>query len=175
MLHVARWARVTPCNSDSDQPVSDGPVGPYVTRGPVGSYGTSSPCDSDTPGQYVADGPMELFVPVGPVGLCGSSALSDPTTVNLVDSGGTLPSFDVAVKWDPTIPAASANLRGPGGPVMLLRTFPRSDQGGGECMDMHGAWSGPNVVGTPTAVVVVDLREGSTVTDVSCGRLRGLG
>ena len=34
-------------------------------------------------------------------------------------------------------------------------------------MDMHGGWSGPNVAGTPTAVDVVDLRAGSTVTDVS--------
>ena len=39
MLHVARWARMgcypCTCNSvfDPDQPVADGPVGPYVARG----------------------------------------------------------------------------------------------------------------------------------------------
>ena len=112
----------------------------------MGSYGTSFPCDSDTPGptgQYVADRPVDLCVHVGPVGLCGSSSLS----MILVDSGGTFPSFDVAVRWDPTILAESASLRGPGGPVMPMRTFPQSDQGGGECMDMHGGWSGPNVAG----------------------------
>ena len=84
----------------------------------------------------------------------------------LVDTGGAFPSFDV-VRWDPTIPAESASLRGPGGPVMLLRTFPQSDQGGGECMDMHGGWPGLNVAGTLTALAVVNLRAGSTVTDVS--------
>ena len=34
-------------------------------------------------------------------------------------------------------------------------------------MDVHGGWSGSNVAGTPTAVAMVDLRAGSTVTDVS--------
>ena len=36
---------VTPTLTDPDQPVADGPVGPYVARGPVGSYGMLSPCD----------------------------------------------------------------------------------------------------------------------------------
>ena len=48
---------------------------------------------------------------------------------------------------------------------MLVKTLLLSPQGGGECMDMHGGWSGSNVAGT--AVAVVDLRAGSTVTDVS--------
>ena len=145
-------------------------MGPYVTRDPVGSYGTSSPCDSDTPGptgQYVADGPVDPCVPVGPVSMCGSSSLSDPKSVILVNSGWTFPSSDVDVRWDPTIPAESASLRGPIGPVMPLRTFPQSDQVGGECMDIHGGWSGPDVVGTPPVVAAVDLRAGSTETDGS--------
>ena len=47
------------CDSDSDpdQPVADGPVGPYFARGPVGSYEMLSPCDSDCD-QPVADGPV---------------------------------------------------------------------------------------------------------------------
>ena len=49
---------------------------------------------------------------------------------------------------------------------MPMRTFPQSHQGGGECIDMHGGLSGSNVAGTPAAVAVVDLRAGSTVTDV---------
>ena len=69
--------------------------------------------------------------------------------------------------WDPTIPAESASLRGPVGPVMPLRTFPLSDQVGGECMDIHGGWSGPDVAGTPTVVAAVDLRARSTETDIS--------
>ena len=80
-----------------------------------------------------------------------------------MNSGGTFPSSDVAVRWDPTIPAS---LRGPVGPVLPLRTFPQSDQVGGECMDMHGGWSGPNVARTPAAVAAVDLQAGSTVTNV---------
>ena len=50
---------------------------------------------------------------------------------------------------------------------MPKRTLPQSHQGGEECIDMHGGLSGSNVAGTPTAVAVVDLRAGSTVTDVS--------
>ena len=79
------------------------------------------PCDSDThgpTGQYVADGPVDPCVPAGPVGLCGSSSLSDPKSVILVDTGGTFPSSDLAVRWDPTIPVESASLRGPVRPVM---------------------------------------------------------
>ena len=72
------YPRVT-LDSDPDQPVADGHVGPYVARGPVGSYGMLSPCDSDHP---VADGP-----------------------------------------------------------VMPVRTFPQSHQGGGECIDMHGGFT----------------------------------
>ena len=53
------------------------------------------------------------------------------------------------------------------GPVMPVRTLPLSPQGGGECMDMHGGWSGSNATGTPTNVAVVELRAGSTMTDVS--------
>ena len=76
------------------------------------------------------------------------------------------PVWDVVpVMWDPTIPAESASLRGPVGPVMPLRTFPLSDQVGGECMDIHGGWSGADVAGTPTVVAAVDLRAGSTETD----------
>ena len=144
---VGSYGMLSPC--DSDQHFADGPVGPFVTRGPVGSYGTSSPCDSDTPGLagqydtdgpvgpyiarslvgpygtlslcdfetagalglYVADGPVDPCVPVGPLDLCGTSSPSDPKSAMLVDSGGTFPSSDVAVMWDPTIPAESASLR----------------------------------------------------------------
>ena len=110
---------------------------------------------------------MLSCVPVGSVGLCGTSSPSDPKSAILVDSGGTFPSSDGAVMWDPTIPAESASLRGPIGPVMSLRTFPLSDQIVGECMDIHGGWSGPDVAETPAVVAAVDLRVGSTVTDVS--------
>ena len=128
---------LSPCNfdSDPDQPVADGPVGPYVTCVPLGSYGMLSPCNSDSdPDQPVADGPMGPYVTRGPVGSFGTLSPCDSDTT---------------------------------GPVMSVRTFPLSPQGGGECMDMHGGWSGSNVAGTPTAIAVVDLRAGSTVTDVS--------
>ena len=126
-----------PCvsDSDSDQPVADGPVGPYVARGPVGSYVMLSPCNSDSdPDQPVADGPVGPYVTRGPVGSYGLSS-----------------------------PCASDTP----GPVMPMRTFPQSHQGGGECMDMYGGWSVSNVAGTPTALAVEDLWAGYTVTDVS--------
>ena len=50
---------------------------------------------------------------------------------------------------------------------MPLRTFPQADQVGGERMDIHGKWSGPDVVGTSTVVAAVDLRAGPTETDGS--------
>ena len=77
------------------------------------------------------------------------------------------------MSWDPTIPAESASLRSPVGPVMSLRTFPQSDQVGGEYLDIHGWWSGLDVVGTPTVVAAVDLRAGWFVG--LCGRLRDMG
>ena len=146
---MGRCPRVTA--GPAGQYVTNGPVGPYVARGLVGPCGTLSPCDFET------------------VGLCGTSSPSDHKSAILVDSGGTFPSSDVAVMWDPTIPAESASLRGPVGPVMSLRTFFLSDQIGGECMDLHGRRSGPDVVETPAMVAAVDLRAGSTETDVlSC-------
>ena len=152
---------LSPCDSDSDadQTVADGPVGPYVACGPVGSYGMLSTCDSDfdldqpiadgpvgsygtlspcnsefDPDQPVADGPVGSYVTRGPVGSYGTLAPCDSDTT---------------------------------GPVMPVGTLPRSPYGGGECMDMHDGWSGSNVAGTHTAVAVVDLRAGSTVTDAS--------
>ena len=61
MLHVARWVRTGcyPRISYPNQPVADGPVGPYIARGPVGSYGMLSPCDSD---QLIADAPVGQYV-----------------------------------------------------------------------------------------------------------------
>ena len=50
---------------------------------------------------------------------------------------------------------------------MPVGTLPRSPHGGGECMDMQDGWSVSNVAGTPTSVAVMDLRAGSTVSDVS--------
>ena len=170
MLHVARWARTgcCPCvtDSDPDQPVADGPVGPYVARGLVGSYGMLSPCDSDSDAdQPVADGPVGPYVACGPVGSYGmlSPCNSDPdqpvadgpvgpyVTRGPVGSCGTLSPCDSDIT----------------GPVMPVRTLPLSPQGGGECMDMHGGWSGSNATGTPTNVAVVELRAGSTMTDIS--------
>ena len=77
MLHVARWARMgcyPPC--DSDQPVADGPVGPYVARDTVGSYGMLSLCNSDSD-QPVADGLVGPYVARGPVGSYGTSCPCD--------------------------------------------------------------------------------------------------
>ena len=48
-----------------------------------------------------------------------------------------------------------------------MRTLPLSPQDDGERMDRPGGSSGSNVVETHTAVAVVDLWTGSTVTDVS--------
>ena len=129
MFHAAQ------CDSDSDQPVVDGPVGPYVACGPVGSYGMLAPCNSDSdPDQPVVDGPVGPYVTRGPVGSYGTLSPCDSDTT---------------------------------GHVMLVRTLPRSPQGDGERMDRHGRWSGSDVVETPTAVDVVDLRARSIVTDVS--------
>ena len=69
---------LSPCDFDfdPDQPVADGPVGPYVTRGPVGSYGMLSPCNSDfDPYQPVGDGPVGPYVARGPVGSYGMLSL----------------------------------------------------------------------------------------------------
>ena len=167
---VGSYGMLSPCNSDSDpdQPIADGPVGPYVTRGPVGSYGMLSPCASDSDSyQPVADGPVDPYVVRGPVGSHGmiSPCNSDSDPDQPVADGpegpyvtrGRVGSYGTSSPCDSDTP----------GPVMSMRTFPQSHQGGGECMDMHGGWSGSDVAGTPTAVTVVDLRAGSTVTDVS--------
>ena len=146
---------MSPC--DSDQPVADGPVGPYVARGPVGSYGMLSPCDSDQP---VADGPVGPYVARGPVGSYGMLMI-------LVDPGGMFPSSDIAVMEDQTVPAESASLRGPVGPTMTLGMLPLSDEIGGESMTIHGGWSGPDVGGTPAVVAEMGLRAGYTETDVT--------
>ena len=167
---VGSYGMLSPCNSDSDpdQPVADGPVGPYVTCGPVGSYGMLSLCDSDSDSDLpVADGPVGPYVARGPVGSYGmlSPCNSDSDPDQPVADGpmgpyvtrGPVGSYGTSSPCDSDTP----------GPVMPMRTFPQSHQGGGECIDMHGGMSGSNIVGTPTAVAVVDLRAGSTLTDVS--------
>ena len=76
---------LSPCDSDSDQHVTDGLVGPYVARDLVGSYGTLFPCDTAGPaGQYVADGLVGLYVACGPVGPCGTLSLCDFETAGPV-------------------------------------------------------------------------------------------
>ena len=164
---------LSPCDSDPDQPVADGPVGPYVARGPVGSYGMLSPCDSDSnDDQPVADGQVGPYVACGPVGLYG---MSSPCNSDFDP--------DQPVADGPVGPYVTRGLVGlygtlsdTTGPVMSVTTLPLSPHGGGECMDIHGGWSGSNVVGTPTAAAVVNLRAGSTVTDVSSnGRWQRLG
>ena len=166
---VGSYGMLSPCDSDSDpdQPVADGPVDPYVTRGPVSSYGKLSPCNSDSvPDQPVAEslgGPV--YVTRGPVGSYGMLSLCDSDFNQHVADGpvgpyvtcGPVGSYGTSFPCDYDTP----------GPVMQKRTLPQSRQGGGECIDMYGRWSGSNVAGTPTAVAVVDLRAGSTVTDVS--------
>ena len=166
MLHAAQWAHmgcylhVTP-DSDPDQPVANDPMGLYVTRGPVGSYGMLSPCNSDSgPEQPVADGPVGPYVTRGPVGSYGmlSPCNSDSDPDQPVADGpvGPYVTRGPVGSYGTSFPCIA-------GHVMPMRTFPQSHQGGGECMDMHGRWSGSNVAGTPTAVAVVDLRVGSTV------------
>ena len=126
-----------------------------------------SPCDSDSdPDQPVADGPVGSYVTRGPMGSYGmlSPCNSDSVPDQPVADGpvgpyvtrGPVGSYGTSSLCDNDTPA----------PVMQKRTLPQSHQGGGECIDMHGGWSGSNVAGTPTAVAVVDLRAGSTVTDV---------
>ena len=103
-------------------------------------WDVSSPCHSDTPG------PTGQYVadhPVGPYvtrGPVGSYGTSSPCDSDTPDL------------------------------VTPMRIFPQSHQDGGECMDMHGGWSGVNVAGTPTAVAMVDLRAGYPVSNV--GRIR---
>ena len=137
---VGSYGMLSPCDSDSDhdQPVADGPVGPYVTRGPVGSYGMLSPCNSDSdPDQPVADGPVGPYVARGPVDSYGmlSPCHSDSDPDQPVADGpvgpyvtrGPVGSYGTSSPCDSDTP----------GPVMPMRTFPQSHQGGGECIDMH--------------------------------------
>ena len=67
------------------------------------------------------------------------------------------PSSDIAVTWDPTIPAESASLRGPVDSTMTLGTLALCDEIGGESMTIHGGWSGPDVAGTPAVVAALGL------------------
>ena len=113
--------------------------------------------------------PAGIPLPVGPIGPCGMTSPSDLTFIG-----------PVGAVSDPVGPVGPYISRGPvgsygtsspsdsdtPGPATPMRTFPQSHQDGGECMYMHGGWSDSNVAGTPAAVAMVDLRAGSTVTDV---------
>ena len=163
---VGSFGVLSPC--DPDQLVADGPVGPHVTRGPVGSYGMLSPCNSDfDPVQPVADGPVGPYVARGPVGSYGMLSQCD------CDSDPDQPVADGPVgPYVARGPVSSYGTFSPcdsdtTGPVMPVRTLPLSPQDDGERMDRPGGSSGSNVAETPTAVAVVDLWTGSTVTDVS--------
>ena len=108
--------------------------------------------------------------PVDPVGPCGMTSPSDLTSI-----GPVVPGSDPVGPVGPYIargPVGSYGTSSPcdsdtPGPVTPTRKFPQSHQDGGECMDMHDGWSDSNVAGIPAAVAMVDLRVGSTVTDVS--------
>ena len=143
-------------------------MGPYITHGPVGSYGTLSPCDS----YFDADQP-EIVGPVGPCVACGP-----------VGSYGMLSPCDSDFDLDQPVadgpvgsyvscrPVGSSGTLSPGdsdntGPVMTVNTLPWSPHGGGECMDRHDEWSVSDIAETPSSVAVVDMRAGSTVSDVS--------
>ena len=133
----------------------------------VGLYEMMSPSDSDAD-QPLTDGPVDLYVACGPVGSCEmlSPCISefDPDRPVADSPVGSYVTRGPVGSYGMLSPCDSDTT----GPVMPVeRTLPRSPHGGGECMDMHDGWSGSNVTGTHTSVAVVDLRAGSTVSDVS--------
>ena len=83
-------------------------------------------------------GILLLGASVGPIGLRGTLSPSASKSAILVDPGGMFPSSDLAVTWDPAIPAESAGLRGPVGPTMTLGMLPLSDEIGEESITIHG-------------------------------------
>ena len=125
-----------------------GPVGPYIARSPVGSYGMLSPSDSDSdPDQPVADDPVGPYVTRGPVGSYGilSPCNSDSDPDQPVADGpvGTYVTRGPVGFYGTSSPCDSDTP----GPVMPMRTFPQWWWRGGECIDMLGGLSGPNVAG----------------------------
>ena len=201
---LGSYGLLSPCISDSDpdQPVADGsvgpyvpeplehsvlgafgcgrsrpvgpsidpvgPVGPYITRGRVGSYGMLSPCDS----YFDADQP-EIVGPVGPCVACGPVGSYGMLSPCDSDFDPDQPVADGPVgSYVSCRPVGSSRTLSPGdsdntGPVMPVNTLPWSPHGGGDCMDRHDEWSGSDVAETPSSAAVVDMRAGSTVSDVS--------
>ena len=173
---VGSYGMLSPCNSDSgpDQPVADGPVGPYVPE----------PLEHSVMGLFMhllehlgADQSVGPSIdPVGPVGpyvtrvQVGSYGMLSPCNS---DFDPDQPVADGLVgSYASCRPVGSSGTLSPGdsdstGPVMPVKMLPLSPHGGGECMDRHDEWSGSDVVGTPSSVAVVDLRAGSTVSVVS--------
>ena len=68
---------------DQIQPVTEGPVGQYITRRPVGPDGMFSTCDSDQP---VVVGPSFKLGPVGPSGMVFNYKRNDQIAYSPVGS-----------------------------------------------------------------------------------------